>query len=396
LDNLTHSLLGGALAELALPAGAARTTRRVFLALGVVASNLPDIDLVYTRITEPPLGYLLHHRGHTHTIVGLVVQALLLAGLCLLVPAIRRLDAEARRRLAVLGAVALASHLLLDSWNSYGVHPFHPVDSSWYYGDAIFIFEPWLWMLLGVAVAANAARRASRVLVAAAVALLPLAFTVLGVLSAVSLAALAAGGLAFAWLARRLTPRGRASAALAIGAVFVLLVFALGAAARSQVRALLAPEVRGEVVDVVLSALPAEPWCWTAIAIEKDATNGRLALHRGTLSLVPSLVAPERCALHRLWGLPSIPWSGQARLARGAPIEQSLATWTTYARDCRVKAWLQFARAPFVRGDEVRDLRYETGPRENFTAMTVLEGGSCPSHLTSWGLPRADLLQVTP
>ena len=393
MDNLTHTLLGAAMAEIALPPSSHRTTRRVFLAVGVVASNLPDIDLVFTGLTPPPLGYLLHHRGHTHTVVGLVVQGLLLAGLGLLVPAVRGMDARVRRRLALLGAAALASHLLLDSWNSYGIHPFYPIDSRWYYGDAVFIFEPWLWMLLGLAVAANAHRRLSRVLVIGTVTLLCLALTTLGVLAASSLAALVVGGLAFAWGCRRLTPAGRAAAALGSGAAFVALVFGLGAVARAQVRGLLQPEVRGAIVDVVLNSQPASPLCWSAVAVEKDAAHDRFVLHRGTLSLAPSLVAPERCALHRLWKLPSAPWPGQARLARTEPIAVSLETLRRYARgDCRVAAWMQFGRAPFLRGEEIRDLRFENGPRENFTAMTILEGGGCPSHVTSWGLPRADLL----
>jgi hypothetical protein len=245
-------------------------------------------------------------------------------------------------------------------------------------------------------VAANAVHRASRALVAAAVTLIPLAFAALGVLSLVSIALLAAGGAAFAWACRRMTPARRASASLAAAAAFVALLFGLGIAARSQVRSLLAPQVRGQVLDVVLSPLPAEPYCWSAIVVEKDEGDGRFALHRGKLSLLPSLIAPERCALHRLWRLPSIAWPGQARLALGAPVEQSLHTWRHYARDCRVQAWMQFARAPFLRGEEVRDLRYESGPRENFTAMRILDGGPCPAHVTSWALPRADLLRASP
>ena len=71
LDNLTHSLAGrrprGGRA--ARPTST-RTARRLFLATGVIASNLPDLDLVYTGIAPAPLGYLLHHRGHTHTSSG--------------------------------------------------------------------------------------------------------------------------------------------------------------------------------------------------------------------------------------------------------------------------------------------------------------------------------------
>src|ERR1044071_6731268 len=76
VENITHSLVGATLAELALPAGARPAQRRVFFFTGIVAANLPDADLFYTRIAPPPLGYLLHHRGHTHTIVGCVVLGL--------------------------------------------------------------------------------------------------------------------------------------------------------------------------------------------------------------------------------------------------------------------------------------------------------------------------------
>src|SRR5262249_11435316 len=42
----------------------------------------------------------------------------------------------------------LFSHIGLDSLNSYGVHPFWPVDNHWYYGDSVFIAEPWFWLTL--------------------------------------------------------------------------------------------------------------------------------------------------------------------------------------------------------------------------------------------------------
>ena len=35
-----------------------------------------------------------------------------------------------------LGAVL---HIFVDSWNSYGVHPFWPISSRWIYGDFVFI-----------------------------------------------------------------------------------------------------------------------------------------------------------------------------------------------------------------------------------------------------------------
>ena len=88
MDNLTHSLIGLALGELvdrALPTNPdpqrGRTRRRVLLATGALASNFPDLDLVLTPLLAPPLGYLLHHRGHTHTLLFALPQIALLLGL---------------------------------------------------------------------------------------------------------------------------------------------------------------------------------------------------------------------------------------------------------------------------------------------------------------------------
>jgi inner membrane protein len=186
----------------------------------------------------------------------------------------------------------------------------------------------------------------------------------------------------------------RAAAALGACAVFVAHLFVLASVVRAQARDLLRPELRGEAVDVIVSPQPAESLCWSVIVVEKDEANGTINLHRGTLSLLPSRRPASSCTFHRLWDLPSVPWPAERRLARGEPIRVRLDRLRDHAsRDCRVNAWMQFGRAPFFRGDEIRDLRFETGPRENFTAMSILDGGRCPSNVTSWGLPRVDLLQ---
>ena len=104
MDNLTHSLVGLALGELverALPAEPdpmrGRTRRRALLATGLIASNFPDLDLVLTPLLAPPLGYLMHHRGHTHTLLwGLPQVALLLGLMWLFWPRVRRLMRESR------------------------------------------------------------------------------------------------------------------------------------------------------------------------------------------------------------------------------------------------------------------------------------------------------------
>ena len=127
-------------------------------AAGVVAANAPDVDLLYTGITEAPLGYLLHHRGHSHTLPGLVALGLVIwAGLRLLPWGRAAMRGTERRWILLIGA-ALLGHLLMDTANGYGTHLFYPFSARWIYGDAVFVLEPWLWVILGATLALNASR----------------------------------------------------------------------------------------------------------------------------------------------------------------------------------------------------------------------------------------------
>src|SRR5438309_7663934 len=115
MDNLTHAVVGlgiGALVDRSLldePSPARQRVRtRMLLIIACLASNFPDLDLVLTHLLEPPLGYLLHHRGHTHTLVGALGELVLLLGATwLLWPNARRLlrESGAARRGAVASAV---------------------------------------------------------------------------------------------------------------------------------------------------------------------------------------------------------------------------------------------------------------------------------------------------
>src|SRR5512133_791223 len=99
MDNLSHtvaSLLAGELLHRGLPAEADASRqdlrRSLLLATCGLAGNFPDLDLILTPLLPAPLGYLLHHRGHTHTVLYAFPQAVLLAALLFLLwPAAPRL-----------------------------------------------------------------------------------------------------------------------------------------------------------------------------------------------------------------------------------------------------------------------------------------------------------------
>jgi inner membrane protein len=56
------------------------------------------------------------------------------------------------RRLLFLSFAAILSHPALDTLNTYGVRWLMPFSDRWLYGDALFIVDPWLWLLLGTGV----------------------------------------------------------------------------------------------------------------------------------------------------------------------------------------------------------------------------------------------------
>lgn len=376
MENLAHSLVGAAFAELALPPTASPAQRRLFFTASVIAANLPDADLLYARITPQPLGYLLHHRGHTHTLVGLAVQALVIGLVCLL-PATRKLIAPLRTRFWTLIAASLLSHVVLDSLNSYGVHPFYPFNNRWYYGDAIYIVEPWLWVLLGVAVATNTRDRYARLGVVALMVAFTLVFVRMGFVSLGLLVApvLVAAGLA--WIATRVSARTRTITALVAATLFVATMFGLKHAVRGRALAQAATDTGGDIVDVILSPRSANPFCWSVITVAKNEPVGTYAFRRGSLT-------------------PTSRWQSASRCDDWAePEAQSLARLRDLSRDdCWVRAWLQFGRAPYIEAGEISDYRF--GGRGNFSSMRLPskeQAATCPSHVPGWDMPRQDLLR---
>lgn len=345
VENITHSLLGATLAELALPATATRSQRRVFFTVGIVASNLPDLDLLYTSISAPPIGYLLHHRGHTHTLVGLVGLGLLVAAVCAL-PAIGRRVADLRPRLWALIAASLLSHIVLDSWNSYGVHPFWPLNNRWFYGDAIFIVELWFWIFLGSALFVNSRRRRT--------------------------------GRTTSWSAHR-----RSATALGAMVLFVAMMFGLRTIAEARVHDAERP-VQGDMVDVVLSPQPANPFCWSVLSIVRNEAAAEYTLTRATASVTPRWTGINGCG-----------GGNRGEVAWDVPVRQSLPRLRALSRDdCWVRAWLQFGRAPLLDETSISDMRYSDIGRSNFSTMVLPPAGTaCPVNLTNWTMPRADLLE---
>jgi inner membrane protein len=54
--------------------------------------------------------------------------------------------------LLLASSVAAATHPLMDWTNNYGVRPLLPWSGRWFYGDLVFIVDPYIWLALGAVV----------------------------------------------------------------------------------------------------------------------------------------------------------------------------------------------------------------------------------------------------
>lgn len=407
MDNLSHSVASLAVGELLHrslqpEAGQAgqRTRRQLLLFSTWAAGNFPDLDLFLTPLLPEPLGYLLHHRGHTHTLLYAIPQGLLLwAAILLAWPSARRLlqeSASARRGLLAAIVFGLALHLLMDFLNSYGIHPFHPFDSRWLYGDMVFIVEPFFWVALGVPLAMMVPRALVRWPLLIALLGMPVFFAASGYLAWGSVAALAAAALVGGALQRSVGPAGRGGLVTALS--LCLAFIAVQALASGQARRFIADRLeRGDrsvrVLDVSLTAFPANPLCWTFVSVEINAVAGTYALRRGLFSTAPDSFPVSACPPALRPGIlrhDAAP--GLAFMFEESGKQDALRILNE--GNCHFAAWMRFARTPSVRAARATDIRFGVDPDLNFSTLRFedFDSRDCPAYVPRWDFPRGDLL----
>jgi inner membrane protein len=411
MDNVTHTLAGLVLAEAAVRLRARATGTepsprfRAFAAISsVVAANLPDFDLLYTGVgRDHRLEYMLHHRGHTHTILLAIVGGMLAWAIASLLWRWRARAAprgdDARWLLALLLASAL-SHILLDWTNSYGVHPFWPFDDRWIYGDAVFIVEPWFWVIAVPALVAASTSRIARVLLSGVLVLgLVLAWRV-DLVSTGAAAALTAGAAASIVLARVLRPGPRAAAALAAWVGVTLAMAAGTSAARAAVaRSVREADPGAQLLDIVVTPLPANPVCTSVIAVERSGATYRVSTAR--VSAAPSVTDASRCGDRDLGGpmFETSPRASTSAVRWDREWTAPHAELATLAREsCTALAALRFIRVPAWRALDdstvmLGDVRYGGASGSGFSDVRVpRRSAACPEAVPPWIPPRADLL----
>jgi inner membrane protein len=147
LEPVTHFLTGACMGR----AGLNRKTALATLTL-MLAAEAPDLD-VLSRFDGPAFGFA-HHRGFTHSFLGIPIMAAAVVGFVYLIWRLRgrklkNPNLPPRWGLLFLYAcLAGLSHILLDFTNNYGVRPFWPFSEKWYSWDIVFIWEPVMFSVL--------------------------------------------------------------------------------------------------------------------------------------------------------------------------------------------------------------------------------------------------------
>jgi inner membrane protein len=147
LEPVTHFLTGACIGR----AGLNRKTALATLTL-TLAAEAPDLDVI-SRFWGPAVGFA-HHRGFTHSFLGVPLNAAVVVAFVYLVWRLcgrKTKDPKLPPRWGILffyACLAGLSHILLDFTNNYGVRPFWPFSEKWYSWDIVFIVEPVILGLL--------------------------------------------------------------------------------------------------------------------------------------------------------------------------------------------------------------------------------------------------------
>ncbi|HYC53210.1 MAG TPA: metal-dependent hydrolase [Gemmatimonadaceae bacterium] len=154
MDNITHTLVGAALAE----AGLKKRTPLASATL-MIGANFPDIDVIAVPLGES----LAWRRGATHGFLALLILPFVLAWLMRWYDRAVRLRRNSgappadMRQLVLLAAIAILTHPTLDFMNTYGMRWLMPFVDKWFYADGLFIVD--LYLMIALAAGVVLARR---------------------------------------------------------------------------------------------------------------------------------------------------------------------------------------------------------------------------------------------
>ncbi len=131
MDSLTQAALGAAVGEAVL----GRRIGNKAILLGAAFGTLPDLDVVVSPFVDA-VGFLVHHRAWSHSLLMTVVLSPVLAAL------FRRVGNAGFARWCHFFFWVFLTHILLDCCTSYGTQIFWPLADTRVAWNSIFIIDP--------------------------------------------------------------------------------------------------------------------------------------------------------------------------------------------------------------------------------------------------------------
>lgn len=338
MDNLTHSLVGLAASKAGLEKLSPGATT-----LCILAANAPDADIV-VLFFGGRWEFLQHHRGITHAIVGVLALAVALPlafyfGDRLIARIRQRKPSAKLKGLLVASLLVSFTHPVMDWTNNYGMRFLLPWNQRWFYGDFVFIIDPFMWMVLGGAAFLLTSKTRKHLVVWVVISLIPSVVVLAGAAGpgslgkGIPLQVLWIGAVIALVIFYRRKIAERHGANIAITAFIAVLIYCAGLAAAHALAlrdaklhaAGLANTNAEQLVKVAAMPTPANPVEWVCV-METDR-----ATYKFNVSLLNRAAAPSNLTRYE------------------KPVGETAETVAQATRNRPAEVFLGFARFPVVR-----------------------------------------------
>lgn len=141
MDPLTHALVGIGVSALTGEKSSLTNSVQLGVVLGALA---PDLDIILQLFGDVP--YLTHHRGSSHSILGVLVSSAIIAFMLWII-----IGGAGLGVIFIWTLLGSVSHILLDVFNSYGAKIFWPFSQKKYSMNLLVVADPIIISLFAAA-----------------------------------------------------------------------------------------------------------------------------------------------------------------------------------------------------------------------------------------------------
>ncbi|MFL6547182.1 MAG: hypothetical protein ACJ8OJ_00715, partial [Povalibacter sp.] len=202
-------------------------------------------------------------------------------------------------------------------------------------------------------------------------------------------------------IGRRATPRVALFSGIAVWFGITALFAVNRSIAQSQIHDFIATRTPDwQVLDYVLTPMPADPLCWDVMLPILD--DEHYVIRHGSWSILPGVVPSTQCPGRALFKditarmtpitdleSPSMLWHGELTMPRDQTADLA-------SSNCVAAEFMRFARVPWTLRREhswiIGDLRYDREPDLGFAELELKDGASVCRSPAPWLPPRNDLL----